>query len=46
MSVRYRTYGFTAAHDADPAALPELGILGTFRASRNKCPGSGLISSG
>jgi hypothetical protein len=46
MNVRCRTYNCTVAHDADPAAVPELGILGTFRASRNKCPGSGLISSG
>jgi hypothetical protein len=46
MSVRYRTYGFTAAHDADAMAVPELDILGTFCASRNKCPGSGLELSG
>jgi hypothetical protein len=46
MNVRYRTYNCTVAHDADPAAVPELEILGTFCASRNKCSGSGLISSG
>ena len=46
MSVRCPTYGFTAAHDADAVAVLELGILGTFCASRNKCPGSGLTLSG
>jgi hypothetical protein len=46
MNVRCRTYNCTVTHDADPAAMPELAILGTFCASRNKCPGSGLILPG
>jgi hypothetical protein len=46
MNVRCPTYGFTAAHDDDAVAVPELDILGTFCASRNKCPGSRLKLSG
>jgi hypothetical protein len=47
MNVRSRTYSRpAAAHDADAVAWPELGILGTFCANRNKCPGPGLALSG
>jgi hypothetical protein len=35
-----------AAHDADAVAVPEPGILGFFCASRNQCPGSGLMFFG
>jgi hypothetical protein len=46
INVRSRTYSCTAAHDADAVGMPELGILGTFYANRNKCPGPGLTSFG